>query len=661
MPRAYPHLWLSALLLGGIVLMLAPRKANPVVSRAEHSRECVVCHIEWGDDYHKLQALLPPPSHRVLIDGLPARNSTEEMCWSCHDGYVADHRSSFLEDDPHLRALPAGFDTGKLPLDLDGRVYCGTCHTPHSHTMGRKYELSPFLRGEFLGSELCLNCHQDHQGAGHHPLHEALAGGRGKELASVFAPGDRVECLSCHDMHKAHSVKLAEGRDLTPLCASCHEGERAVVETRHAGFRSAQGSCMTCHDVHGGPAAAQALQGDAACLRCHTAAQGHGGGWGHPLGVPPAASGGLPLHQGEVGCASCHDPHRWSADGGHDTREPGTAATSFLRRADHAEGGLCQSCHPSQASILESSHGATSPAFLGRDGSSVWRCSSCHDAHGAGVLPTLDGAAGLSPATRLCLTCHGEGVHGAASTVGAFSHPVGAGMGPIRPSWLPRGSGDTIGCESCHDPHQWSPAGERWIAGVPGGDRSSFLRQDNHDASLCLDCHSDKSSLLGSLHDATRRPEGGTNACAACHTPHRAATSALLSQAVAGEGLDGLLATSDWPADSPEHQRDNWSPGALGCLACHHDADSGQRVPEAWFHPTWESGPLPEAVVEHHRDLRIDCRSCHDPHRPWSPEGGHARVQFLTAQSHETLCSTCHGAEALWRYNYYHNPDRRTP
>lgn len=66
-------------------------------------------------------------------------------------------------------------------------------------------------------------------------------------------------------------------------------------------------------------------------------------------------------------------------------------------------------------------------------------------------------------------------------------------------------------------------------------------------------------------------------------------------------------------------------------------------------------------MAEHHRDLRIDCRSCHDPHRPWRPDGDHPRVQFLTAQSHETLCSTCHGDEALWRYNYYHNPDRRVP
>lgn len=594
MLRTLSHPGPLLLLAGAAALLLAPREANTVVTRAEHSRECVMCHIEWGDDYDKLQSLLPPPSHRVLIDGQPARNSGEEMCWSCHDGYVGDDRDSFLEEDPHLQALPAGFSTGDLPLDLDGKVYCGTCHTPHSHTMGRKYELSPFLRGEFLGSELCLNCHQDHQGAGHHPLHRLLGGGRGRELASVFAPGDRVECLSCHDMHKAHPVKRAAGSDLTPLCSSCHEGQVGVAETRHAAADAARGACVTCHDVHGGPRAAAALSGDAACLRCHATAPSHGQGWGHPLGVSPASSGGLPLHRGEVGCASCHDPHRWSAEGHADAGEPGTAATSFLRRADRADGGLCLGCHPAQAAILETAHGAANPAFLGRDGAGVWRCASCHDAHGAQVLPAVAGDAALSASTRLCLTCHGEGVHGATATVGTFSHPVGAGLGPLRPLWLPRGSGDTIGCESCHDPHQWSPAGEAWAASVSGGARSSFLRQDNHDGALCLDCHSDKAALLGSRHDATTRPGADPNACAACHVPHRAVTPALLSPTVAGDGLDGLLATADWPVGSREHERKNWSPGALGCLACHHDKESGQRVPEAWFHPSWETGPLPE-------------------------------------------------------------------
>ncbi|MFA7330451.1 MAG: cytochrome c3 family protein [Candidatus Delongbacteria bacterium] len=646
---------------------LLPPAARAVVSRAEHSRDCVMCHIEWGDDYDRLSALLPPPSHRVLIDGQPARNSSEEMCWSCHDAYVCDDRDSFMKNDPHLSGKALGFKAGDLPLDLDGQVYCGTCHTPHSHTMGRKYEMSPFLRGNYLGSELCLNCHTGHSGGGaNHPLHQPLAGGRGAELASGFAPRDRVECLSCHNMHSAHSTRLGSAENQTPLCAACHQPQLGIAATRHATGDGQGESCAGCHDVHA-EAGTNLPRGDTVCLRCHSTSPGHGtSGWGHPLGVSPAASAGLPLRQGQVGCASCHDPHRWSATGEADTGQPGSPASSFLRRPDQAEQGLCQGCHPKESAILASDHGQGSPSFTAMAGDSVWRCSSCHDAHGERVLNGVTSGSAqllaLSPATRLCLSCHGESDAGLAGAtgVGAFSHPLGLGVGALRPAWLPRNETDLIGCETCHDPHQWSPVGEAWSAGIDGGDQSSFLRSDNHAGALCLDCHTDKTPLLGSLHDRRGQPGASPNACAACHSPHQAATPALLSRAVAGNPA-ALLAESDWPADSREHNLTNWSPGASGCLACHHDSDSGQRVPGAWFHPSWDKGPLPALVPENHRDLHIDCRSCHDPHQPWRPDDAHGRAQFLTAQSRETLCSTCHGDEALWRYNYYHDPDRRRP
>jgi predicted CXXCH cytochrome family protein len=655
-------LGLPFLLLAGLAAMWG--RADAVVTRAEHSRDCVMCHIEWGDDYDKLSPMLPPPSHRVMIDGQPARNSSEEMCWSCHDAYVCDDRDSFMEMDPHLTKHPIGVKAGKLPLDLDGKVYCGTCHTPHSHTMGRKFEMSPFLRGEYLGSELCLNCHSDHTGGpANHPLHKALGKGRGAALASFAAPKDRVECLSCHDMHKSHSARLTQDKDLTPLCAACHENQTVVEDTRHGRAVAAnpKGSCAGCHSTHAS-AKLPVVRGDEACLRCHTEKPGHGeSGWAHPLGVSPESSGGLPLRQGEVGCASCHDPHRWSPLGQKDEGQDATPAGSFLRRADQRDEGLCQSCHPRHAAILTSSHGA-STSFANMAGSSVWRCSNCHNAHGADLLQQpKNSTLGLSAATRLCLDCHGDGASGDAASIGHFSHPVGKGYGALRPSWLPRDAGETVGCESCHNPHQWSPAGETWTLGAEGGESSSFLRTDNRDGALCMDCHEDQSQVLGSAHDRRAQPGASANACAACHSPHQAATAALLSPRVAGPNLDHLLPESDWTPDSREHKAENWSAGAMGCLACHHDSDAGQRVPQAWFHPSWESGPLPEQVAETHRDLHIDCRSCHNPHKAWRHQSGDARVQFLTAHSSETLCSTCHGDEALWRYNYYHNPERRRP
>lgn len=662
-----PSRWLRLLAALAAGVLLLARSGFSLVTRAEHSRDCVMCHIEWGDDFDKLSPLLAPPSHRVMIDGQPARNSSEEMCWSCHDAYVCDDRASFMDQDPHLTRFPKGAQAGNLPLDLDGKVYCGTCHSPHSHTMGRKYEMSPFLRGNYLSSELCLNCHSDHTGGGsNHPLHQPLAAGRGGALASSFAPRDRVECLSCHQMHSHRPTRLLEGKDATPLCASCHTAQVSVTETRHGREGGESGSCGSCHASHS-KKGLPPVRGNAACLRCHNTAPGHGESrWGHPLGVAPVSAGGLPLRQGEVACVSCHDPHRWSSTGERDEGQLGTPASSFLRRPDQAEAGLCQSCHPREAAILVSDHGATEPLFVSHSKDTIWRCSACHNAHGDKVLATaadaIPGDPALSPATRLCLSCHGEDQGSAGPTwVGRFSHPLGLGIGALQPSWLPRNAGEQIGCETCHDPHQWSSTGAEWSLGQNGGDQSSFLRTDNHSGGLCLDCHQDNAAVVGSPHDRRASTGASPNVCSSCHSPHQAATAALLSTAVAGADLQHLLPESDWPADSREHSFSNWSEGAIGCLACHHDSDSGQRVPGAWFHPSWGSGELPPIVPEVHRQLKIDCRSCHNPHKPWREGGEQARVQFLTAESSETLCSTCHGDEALWRYNYYHDPERRRP
>lgn len=656
-----------------LALLCASSNSLAVVSRAEHLRQCIICHINWGDDFDRLEPFLPPLKNPVILDGEPARNSSEEMCWSCHDGYVKDSRTVFRPGDIHLRKLPKGFSTGSLPLDLNGDVYCGTCHTPHTHKMGRKYELSPFIRDGILASELCLNCHADHAGnAGNHPIHAQLKDGRGASLTNSFTPRDRVECLSCHKMHSAHPTRNTEGKDRGRLCAACHEPQQEVLSTRHSlssGKPGEHDACSTCHAPHAN--ASPDSRGNALCQRCHAAPQSHSEdaahAWGHPLGAVPEGSGDLPLRQGHVACITCHDPHRWSVGGETDAGQPGTPGTSFLRRMDQAEEGLCLSCHPGQASILASDHGADEPLFISLSGQSVWRCSSCHDAHGRDVLATSpDGPAEaglLSPATRLCLRCHEDAAANTPglSSVGEFSHPVGRGIGALRPSWLPRLADERIGCETCHDPHQWSPVGAAWARGMNGDDASSFLRAGNHDGALCMDCHTNQGSILGSMHDRRGMPGESPNPCAACHSPHQAATPALLSSAVAGSNLGHLMPESDWAEGSRERQPDNWTTGAIGCLACHHDSGVGQRVPKAWFHPAWEKGPLPSIVPEERRYLHVDCRTCHNPHQPWREGREHGRVQFLTAESSETLCATCHGDEALWRFNYFHNPDRRRP
>lgn len=56
---------------------------------------------------------------------------------------------------------------------------------------------------------------------------------------------------------------------------------------------------------------------------------------------------------------------------------------------------------------------------------------------------------------------------------------------------------------------------------------------------------------------------------------------------------------------------------------------------------------------------RVDCTSCHDPHHAHVDDSADGAETFLRQASTETSCADCHQEKALWKYRYYHNPDKR--
>lgn len=687
-----------------VLLMGGPLPA--VVTRAEHSRECVMCHITWGDNYEQLEKDLAPPRYDVMVDGLQERNSSEEMCWSCHDGFVLDDREAFEGGDPHLAMLSEGREHGELPLDRRKEMYCGTCHTPHSHKMGRKLEFSPFLRSSALDSKLCLECHADHKGGRqNHPLHAPLKGARGKELARANAPAGSVECLSCHDMHRHQPVRRSTGKDRGSLCATCHPGDMAVQETDHdlrdrmtgvgaTGAPLAEGdACAACHAMHDAPDKVSIVQGvlpgDGQCRACHSptgvAAEKSFSDWGHPLGESAIQAGNttpLPLAKGAVSCSTCHNPHRWASEEGakEDSLgaalpargKEGTPATSFLRVPDTGEGRLCTTCHGKQSAIVRTPHGST-PLYMQAAGSHGWACSTCHVSHGSPSFTRQQGPPGsFSAATRLCLSCHAGGgaAGGKVKGVGEFSHPVGRPF-PVggKPPWLagPMGEhafdleGDKglVGCESCHDPHRWNPTGLEWTSGTSAPTPGSFLRVDPAGGVLCKGCHSQEARLAGSLHDF-QRPEGqGGDLCARCHQSHRAGSEALLARSLSASNLDSLLRQSDWAPGSPERSGSLWQGSSRACLTCHNSSKSGQLVPEVWAHPTHVGTLRPDPSTGQLERKSVDCTTCHNPHQAPSDRDPQAAVSFLEGTSQDRICSDCHREDALPKYQFFHDRRRR--
>jgi len=256
-----------------------------------------------------------------------------------------------------------------------------------------------------------------------HPLQNHLhAAGdfikkRKKHLAWISVVG-AIAFSSCVSVpHAVLAPPKVAGAEFVGMseCSTCHEELVANFEwSTHAKIMS-QGDenlhlgCEACH----GPGSLHAESGGMphtivnpekspeTCFQCH---------------LDTRASFNLPyghdVHNGNMTCTDCHDPHGNSITGGGMT----------LNRASET----CTKCHGAQNNHFVFRHEAT------QDG-----CTSCHSPHGS-VNDKMLKSANAS----LCLQCH-------------FQQQTGSGQimigGRNHASFLPRGTCWSAGChEAVH-------------------------------------------------------------------------------------------------------------------------------------------------------------------------------------------------------------------
>jgi predicted CXXCH cytochrome family protein len=467
-----------------------------------------------------------------------------------------------------------------------------------------------------------------------------------------------------------------------------------------------------------------------ACLGCHgpngPASGKTPGNHSHPVGVPLERLGilaragrwlrrlveipgleamrALPLFDGagrrapeggNVSCATCHDPHRWSPAPADPPATEGNAESSFLRIAN-GQGQLCTNCHRDQTAVLLSKHNlpAAPPAAQALEPGQLQAgaCGTCHAPHNATgprlwAGPTEPTKTGIE---RLCVGCHRDGGKAGTKQVGSYSHPLHVGLAgrsrqPDLPLFAADGTraqqGGQVDCATCHDPHQWDPADPASRAGagadVEGDAGNSFLRLPaTGDAALCVQCHREKRLVLGTDHDlAVSAPQAlnshdqdveQSGICGQCHTVHNAAALRLWARPP-GEGQDGLETL---------------------CRSCHAPEAIGKdKLPQHTSHPrrliTAADDRLRAAddraahVPVFGTDGQpaaagyITCASCHNPHQ-WAPgqdqpgfgsnvEGDVLSSFLRNASTERILCTDCHGRDALFRYKYFHWSKSRQP
>ena len=90
-------------LSAGICLFVLPSVSSADMVHADKpdsAKKCAICHYQWVYSFyveHRDGELVQRPGEKEVAD--------EEMCFSCHDGSVADSRSSAFHGAGHRAGL----------------------------------------------------------------------------------------------------------------------------------------------------------------------------------------------------------------------------------------------------------------------------------------------------------------------------------------------------------------------------------------------------------------------------------------------------------------------------------------------------------------------------------------------------------------------------
>ncbi len=664
----------------GLLVALWPGQA-PQARQPSAKRECAICHIMWLTDFKRedVQTLVPYEPRPVVATGRQDVVSTERMCFSCHDGFVLDSRFVWAE---RARLHPVGVKPssavqvplvdGKevLPLNDDGKIYCGTCHSAHGVEWENK-ESPIFLRAENINSGLCVLCHSNRAKgpmSGNHPLHSRPPHSPDVLLAAGGQLGDKggVICQSCHRVHGSPQKKLlvlplAGGR----LCTACHADKNRIRGTPHdmgamniddpnvrRETSAHAGVCSACHLPHKatGPRlwARPRPEGmdmiSSLCRSCHDE-QGPAhektiGSQSHPVDVSITRVGiraelgrwrsriswlsgldemvPLPLidrrgnharRDGRVTCVTCHDPHRWAP--------PGGVPMPALADPRKVEGD-----------------GRNSFLRLPHDGRNRL-CSNCHRDKPAVAFSKHNLAITAAKARNVM----GQTV----AEAGACSacHLPHNGRGPRMWARVPGKAAGIEGlCTSCHA--EGLPAAKQQI-----GDHS-------HPVHVGLD------RLPGAIRPGLplfsrqggRDPQGSEVDCATCHDPHvwdaaHPGSRAGADPEAEGDGRTSFLrvAAAD---DSPL------------CVRCHAD----KALVVGTEHDLRVTAPAARNGKQQTIAASGVCGQCHTPHAPLAEVRLWARPPGPGKDVQESLCRSCHRKAGLAGKKVpeeLHHPPRRVP
>ncbi len=666
--RSQTHNWKKELFIGfilfaGLCSWLFPEDASALRRKTSTNRECAICHIMWLEEF-KRQDVKP----LVPYDPLPREKtgkqdvaSTEQMCFSCHDGFVLDSRFKWKKNRYNHPVgvkpsddvtIPTAEGKTVFPMNEDGKIYCGTCHSAHGIDWKEK-DTTLFLRIDNRNSNMCTACHLNRVTGpkeGNHPVNKKL-----KKLpaalvkaGSLFSNKNEVICQSCHLAHGSEQKKmLARPNHNSDLCSSCHVQQARVRQTKHnltilapsaknerGDVASESGPCSACHVPHKAnapklwarPVSVNQDRGSAYCLSCHkekgVARKKSINKHSHPVDVPLRRAGiiakrdgwisqvknraapkkivKLPLFDkaggrvsvgGNVTCMTCHDPHLWSPDHGQ------TPARDLRKLEGDGSNSFLRIANNSDSTLCKNCHREQAAVAWSKHNLQI---SAPDQKNKDGMTVSESG---------VCSACHvphnGKGENMWARKIGK------------------KGKGVMTLCIGCH-------AKDSMAENRTTGKHSHPVHVSLKKSGLTTDLP------LFTKH-ARRDDKYGRVDCASCHNPHQWDPG----NAIASSGRD-----PDTDGDaSNSFLRIRASGKARLCVNCHKDqagligtdhdlsvtARNGLNAREQTVR---QSGPCGQCHAVHHAELS---------RRLWVQKAG------SSGNRTEKLCTGCHSRQGVGR------------
>ncbi len=661
------NLQIKSKFICAIILFVSSNYVFALEQDTDDNKECATCHVMWLSDFQnpEVATLIPFRGTPLEKSGREADvASNERMCFTCHDGYILESRFRWrlnmnnhpvggkVPDKIHIPNID-GKET--FPLNLDKRIYCGTCHTAHGIDWTQNTS-AIFMRAINSSSNMCRACHADHATGtqeGNHPILDRV-----KNFPQVLVkagakigPNNKMVCESCHRQHGAPGKKLLvlDNRGSSRLCRTCHRTKRSMVNTKHdlsvmkPNSKNEKGQtvresglCSACHIPHGakGPALAsrtvpeQYDQVLGTCRACHNPdgiakkkaiLDKHS----HPLKVSVKKVGikvnknrwssskqnrnakrrlkALPLfdEQGNrapnaelIACGTCHDPHNWSAKGtGVYKKDPRTYTGS------------------GNTSFLRIQQGVNS-----------YLCINCHVDKASTIasrhnprlfkekqakLMKKSGKRVLE--TGLCGTCHkAHNAYGA----GMWGRQFGKGKSAIEKM-----------CNDCHK--------------SPGAAEEKLTGEYSHPVGKKLDANVTMGKMPRFDDQGNRVKTGGNIDCSTCHDPHQWDPTNINSKEGANLKVEGTVNNS--------FLRFRLNAKAGLCLKCHKtqsqvagtDHDLSITAPDA-------QNSLGQTVAE-----SGICGTCHAVHNSRSSAGLWGRDIGPGDDPAAQVCFSCHARDGI--------------